>query len=1538
LASNYLKALQLTKQLEKKAQEASKFRKLADKEIADAEELIKAAKNMDANVAKAEAKLTEATSALASKEFKTALEHAQESKTQAEKAVSEHVLMVLDSTKNLVKLAKEIGVEAPDLDETLAKSDEAVSQGKYEVALEHAEKGWEVVDKLLNEKVSEAFTKAQSTIVMAKKMGQDVTDVESLLDKAREHTDKSEYEHALKFINDGTQQANRLAEDEISKLVENVMISIDLARRMDVEVTKLEQFYSEAQSALEGKEFENAINIVHKSQIESEKIVGKASTKIIRECEDLIKEAKGINAEVTKASLLYNKSKEAFKSKNFEEVYDYSNQIKEEVENAQFQCVLKTISLSRPKFITAKNIGANLQEAVKFLDLARSSLKDKKFAEAMEYARKGETAINKLISNYEGAKEELQLITQAISRGAKIGVDTTRITDLMKDAKRAFDAKDYRKAMGLISKCRENIEQAMYDHTMDIIKKSEGVISLGEKTDSEVMNVKEYLDQAMVALKAEDYDRAIELAKKSREEAGDAIKKGITKEIVELTSLVNTLDKGEEKRKCLDILSSAGDVLDLDNYEEAFSLIVECKTSISGYAKNSIGKLEDRLKGLMEMEGDLKNSEERLKKAKTLLEEENYPESLRISKETSQVLNHQQQKIVSDLASSIIESIQNAKGKGMDVSELNDKIRRANSAIGKKDYLDAYRIMTKSKEETLTFIGEHDELSGALVDLKLRIEEAAKQDIDVSSCQNKLEKAEQALASSHFDNVTGLVEECKSEITQLTITHSIQEKMDLGKKCIEIAKSLDMDTSEMELQLKKTVIYMNKSQFENALNSATITSEKAEELCNVKISDLLSNAYSMIIEAKKIGLDVLTVEVLYQKAEEALELRRYEKAAKYATQSLGEIEEIRDESQRTANIINLAGNYIQEAENIKADVSEAKKLLDKAFSELKNNEYLASIELGKKCIRIAKKAKEMKVSEAISSFQSIIEKSKRDGVDVSKAETLLEESKFALADEDYNEALRLAMQSESEVERVDLQKKMAAEIIAVTAAKLKEAEKKGIQADSVRKLLIKAATFLKNHDYVKALESALESGMVLSESTEEYERASTTLQAAQARVNESGDIGVDVKKAKELLDTAKSAFEEKNFTTSIKFAKETIKDAKRSYVGHLSIPIENCERLIKTAGDLGVNVMRANNMLNEAKAALEEESYAQVAVFTENCKRLIERDITRNMFEKLSLAKAKLASDEKKGEDIAEVTAILKSGESYLEGKEYINAAKYIQKLTVQMELGAPQATVAEEVPAEEEVEEQSPTPDLDLEPLISELAGRLLRISKSGIHTKSAEKLLNEAQGIMESDPDKAKKLIDEAEAALEKELEPLSPSISLEIDLGSVSEKTKWYEITLELTNSGKSVAKDVAFEKKGDDFEIEGLESIKILKANEKKEIPLKIKANNKGDIKFDLDITFSRIFDGKTMEITLSREVQIGKKAAKEPSFKKVKADKTLKCYACNGKIKPGFLVIECSCGNTYHEACGDRLGKCPMCGTKFKKKKTSAKKKLALKVG
>ncbi len=1552
MASNYLKALQLTKQLEKKAQEATHNRKLAEEEIAAAEEIIDTAKKMDANIAKAEAKLTEATSAFAKKEFKTALELATESKTLATKAQEEHVLMVIDSTKNLVKLATEMGIKAPDLKESLAKSDGAVREGNYEEALKHAEKGWESVDKLLNESVSKAFTRAQSMIVLAKKVGQDVTEVEGLLDKAREHTEKNDYENSLKFIHECMRLTSKMAGDEVSRLIENAMVLLELAKRMGTEFKKAEEFYNEAKAALDANDHEKAIDLANKSISETEKLVEKQSKILVNQCEEGVREAKNINAEVTKASLLLNKAKEALKSKDFEQVYDYSSQIKEEVENAQFQCVLKTISLSRPKFITAKNIGANLSEPMKYLDMARRSLKEKRFSEALELARKGEHAVNNLISNYEGAKEELQLINQALTRASKIGVDTTHINDLLKEAKAAFDAKDYKKSTSLINQCRESIDRAVQDRTTQIIEVSEGILSIGEKSGLDIKKAKEYLNQASIALRDNNFEKAIELANKSKAEAGGSIKEGILTEIKDYVEVVNFLEDGDEKSKCVKSLSRAKKVLERDNYDEAYGFIVECKNVIEGYTNASVEVAEVTIATLQEMKGETSEFEEKMKNVKSLLEDKEYSQALSLSKKIVQDVNGQQEKIVADLCGILNENIEQARNIGMDISEQENRLVAAKEAIGKKFFKKAYIILTQSKEETISFLEEHKNLSEVLSSVESQIEEATRNGVDMSEPMKKLDIAEKALKAGDFNTVSGIIEECKTDIQQLTIMHSIEEKISLSKECIGIAKGLEVDASDAELQLKKTIIYMNNGQFENALNSANKTVEKAEGLCSEKISDMLSNAYSMIIEAKKIGLDVLTVEVLYQKAEEALEGRRYDKGARYASQSLDEIEEIRDESQRTANIIHLAGNYIQEAENLKADVTEAKKLLEDAFTQLKNNEYLASIELGKKCIRLAKKAKEQKVSESITLFQTIIDKSKKDGIDVSKAEKMLEEAKAALEDEDYKEALRLAMRSECEVEKVDLQKKMAAEIIAVTAAKLKDAEKKSIEAESVRTLLISAATALKNNEYVKALEYAMESGLELSETTDEYEKASTTLHAAQARVNESDDIGVDVAKAKEHFETAKRAFSDKKYSTAIKFAKETIREAKRSYVENLSKPLDRCEKLIKTADGLGVNVTRANNMLSEAKAALDEESYSQVAFFSENCQRLVEREITKNLFQKLSSAKSKLAKAKSKGLDVTDAMALLESGESSLEGKEYINAANYFKRFTKTFEAGeageieteeeAVEAGVEEEVGAEsemveEEVLEEEEEPEMDIEAYISFLDTKIQLVSRSGINTKKAEKLLKEAKKFKAKEPEKAFKLGKDAEDELESELEQYSPNISYEIDLSNIKKKDEWYELKLLLTNDGKSIAKDVSFTPKGKDFEVDGLNDIKILKAKEKMEIPLKVKATAEGNLKFDLDITFSRIFNGKKGEVQVSQEIQIGKETKKEPAFKKYKAEKVVKCYACNGKVKPGLMIIECECGNTYHEACGERLGKCPMCGVIFKKK-TSAKKKLALKVG
>ncbi len=820
----------------------------------------------------------------------------------------------------------------------------------------------------------------------------------------------------------------------------------------------------------------------------------------------------------------------------------------------------------------------------------------------------------------------------------------------------------------------------MEDHE-NAIKCFDNALKLDAEDDNILTNKALALYRAGMYDEALDaFNRVMELSR-SKKEAGEGIKKGITVEIDVFRDIVLSLGEGDEKSRCLAFLSDAEEALDKDNYIMSHGYVVECKNIVKNYTRKAIEVTDAAISTLKEMEGDISEFEEMFGEVKSLPEDKNYSEVLSLSKKIIQEVNEQQHKLVSDMFTSMADDIDKVKDSGIDFSKQNKMLAEVEEAIKTKSFKKAYDIITQSKDEILELLEKHKELSEALGSLRNQLEEAEKKGVDMSAPLRKIEAIEKALEAQDFETVSKEIEECEGDIKQLMTLHSMQEKINQSEEFINIAKGLGIDTSDAELQQRKAVIYKKNEQFENALDIATKNAEKTEELCNLKVSEMLSSAYSMIIEAKKIGLEVLTVEVLYQKAEDALEARRYDKAAKYASQSLDEIEEIRDECQRAANITYLAGKHIQEAENINADISQAKKLLEKALSELRNNEYITTIELGKKCIGHAKKVKKQKVSESIDLFQSIVDNSKIEGKDVSEAEKLLEKAKIALASEDFMEALKLAVQSESEVGKADLQKKVVTEILDGITAKLEEAEKNGVGSERVRTLLTNSTNALENNHCVKALEYAMESGMELLEATEEYERASTTLQAAQARMKEGENLGVDAKNAKELFETAKKAYSESNYSSAMKFAKETIRKADRSYIEYLSGPIESCEQLIKTAEFLGVNVRRVNNLLSEAKTALRERFYLQVTSFTESCKKLVERDIKRNLFEKLYSGKAKLEKAKSEGMDITGAMVLLESAESSLESKAYMDAQNYYQKFLETLGTVKTEGLKAEEKP-----------------------------------------------------------------------------------------------------------------------------------------------------------------------------------------------------------------------------------------------------------------
>ena len=76
--------------------------------------------------------------------------------------------------------------------------------------------------------------------------------------------------------------------------------------------------------------------------------------------------------------------------------------------------------------------------------------------------------------------------------------------------------------------------------------------------------------------------------------------------------------------------------------------------------------------------------------------------------------------------------------------------------------------------------------------------------------------------------------------------------------------------------------------------------------------------------------------------------------------------------------------------------------------------------------------------------------------------------------------------------------------------------------------------------------------------------------------------------------------------------------------------------------------------------------------------------------------------------------------------------------------------------------------------------------------------------------------------------------------------------------------------------------------------------------------------------QTQETTAPQSQESSNTSSPQPAPQYIisKAESMAKCAFCKGAIKPGFTMITCNCGETYHETCGKRKGICVKCGTKF----------------
>ncbi|HII41035.1 MAG TPA: hypothetical protein HA326_07455, partial [Thermoplasmata archaeon] len=195
--SGYLRDSQLRRQLEEKVKETTRTRQAAEDGLKSAQEVIDAARKIDANVVEAEKALADATSAMADKDYKLAAERAAEAAERGKRIYRERASAILDSSAGLAALAKGVGADVSEAEAFLGKARDALAAENLGEAVDFAKKAWKRSEKVLSEHLSSSFSQVQALILSAKNLGRDTATVEDLLSRARTAVEGNNFASAL---------------------------------------------------------------------------------------------------------------------------------------------------------------------------------------------------------------------------------------------------------------------------------------------------------------------------------------------------------------------------------------------------------------------------------------------------------------------------------------------------------------------------------------------------------------------------------------------------------------------------------------------------------------------------------------------------------------------------------------------------------------------------------------------------------------------------------------------------------------------------------------------------------------------------------------------------------------------------------------------------------------------------------------------------------------------------------------------------------------------------------------------------------------------------------------------------------------------------------------------------------------------------------------------------------------------------------------------------------------------------------------------
>jgi len=1505
--------MQLTKQLEEKAKEEKKTRQLAEIEMQDAETMIKSAKSCDINVAKAEELLFKASSNLEGKENRDALAQATQSREVAMKCFEDGIRSIIDSVEKLVDLTKNAGSVNEQGLSLLKDAKLALTEKNYERSMSLSKQSWSLFEKVAQEHLSESYSQAQSMIVLARNVGEDVSSSEDLLEQAKKSMEEQNYFGALNLLKDCMDSAGSGLSSQVDSLLDEAKQHLVIAKELDINVNKVEELINRTETEVSESNHEAALSSARLSKSEAEKTLNRGISDTLEILARVIQEAEKIDANVDKANEILNMAKNILKESNYTGAIDSIKDLKSEIHNTQFQKVLSTISQSRSKFIAANKIGADLSQAMEYLNNAKNSLKEGDFTVALDMARKGDEFVDSIVGEFENIENTIASLDEQIESARKLGVEVNNVGRSISSAKESLEARDFESVQAFVKQAEEELSSALYSYATECIEVAELVISAGDKLGANLKDPEALMKQSIDAAKSGNYNKSIDLSSESTKHAEEIIKIHVSNTIASVELAMYDAEN-VDINLIQNLLSTAKTEFEKNAYDNSFEYADKAlnmlETSQSAKARDVVSRLNNSISLCKEMGCEIETLEEMSLRCEAYLKNRDFSNALvEAEKAINDARNIQYVAAERMFGEGKLSAIE-AKKLGIDISDMKESLKKAKTAFSRADFLTTYKESFSAKTSADRQIMYHKKAYDAINQAAAILAEAKKNKVDVKEPMGILLSAKGMFERFEYENALSEAEKAKTETEKINDLHIAATKLHFIEESITILNSLGLETSNIKTHIAKLADFIKTEQQKQAIIIANEVESTAIDALTKGISSYLSSTESLMLDAKELNLIVTAQEELLDKSKKALEQKHFKESVEMANQVKIQIEDIRKLSQRAAMEIKAAQDVLNEGETLHATMSESKKMLELALNELNKSMYKESIDFATKSTISSRKIIEKHVSDTIKAFKVSIERAKLEGVNVLAAEKLMAKAQEAFNTKDYKTALSEAMKSEGELEKVGLQQEMAEKAILTAETKMNESQKSGIFSKKAKNLVLQARDEMKKGNYVRALELAIQSGDELHMVGEDHTETMEAINALSTQIEVAKKISANVSIAETLLADANNAKNDHDYKTATEIAKEGALEARRLCHSQLSTNLTTAYKYTDLAGQYGIDVSGSSSLLAEAKTFMDTGKFTISHEKLNHTLTDVKEKLSSFFEDNYAQSERAMAHAKEVGAEITASQELLTKARKAFEENKFKEAITYLEKSKNAIDL-------------KKGFEREFIELTYEAEKVIS-------NSKKFGINVKEALNLFDLARTQKDSDYQMALSSIKKSIETVKNAVAEFKPMLVANLGIDRV-QKGEWVDTEVSIVNKGKALAKDIKISIIGD-IEIEGdtyLESVRGGGGEAK--LKIRMKFETPGDVPVIIKMSSVRIMDGLSFEdesgghIFVMESVIEKTGAISKSTFEIINSPIDTKCGICMGKVKAGIEIIKCSCGKEYHALCGRRFSKCAGCGVEFTEK-------------